>query len=139
MIKIKDIAWLAGILEGEGWFGLHRKKHPSISVLMTDKDIIVRASNLMKSNIYTVKNAWVTQLSGAHAIQWMMTLYPFFGERRREAVRMVIKNWRERCTNAPSRYITHPTCHPDRKLRALDLCNPCYQRQWKEKRLLKVI
>jgi hypothetical protein len=41
-----DIAWLAGIIEGEGTFG--RKGHPAgqVRVQMTDEDVIDRLHSL---------------------------------------------------------------------------------------------
>ena len=135
-IKMKDIIWLAGLLEGEGWFGLHHKKYPSISIAMTDEDVIIRVAALIKSNIYRQRNAWVAQVSGTYAIGWMMTLYTLLGKRRRSAVVNAIKVWRERSRNLPRGL--HPACHPDKKVHALDLCRACYTKQWRKKQLLEV-
>ena len=96
LTETRDIIWLAGLLEGEGYFGLNRGKYPRITLHMTDEDIVIRAAALMGSNIYRQRNCWIAQVNGARAIMWMMTLYTLLGERRREAIRMVIKVWRTR-------------------------------------------
>ena len=51
-IKVKDIAWLGGLLEEEGWFGLHLGHYPSISLGMTDEDTVVKAATL--NGMYTM-------------------------------------------------------------------------------------
>ena len=50
-MKTKDIAWLAGIIEGEGSLQM-RLATPRILIEMTDLDKIKRISNLSKSPIY---------------------------------------------------------------------------------------
>ena len=136
-IKTRNIIWLAGLLEGEGCFSLSRGKYPIINLVMTDEDIVVRVAALTKTRVYHRKNYWRIEVNGPYAIMWMMTLYTLLGKRRRSAIADVIKVWREHSTNLPIGL--HPACHPDRKLHALELCSPCYMRQWKRKRLLEVI
>jgi hypothetical protein len=48
-----DLAWLAGLLEGEGCFHFTRTAYVVIS--MTDEDIIERAASLMNSKWHAVK------------------------------------------------------------------------------------
>ena len=140
MIKMKEIAWLAGLLEGEGCFAIHKRKYPRIVLKMTCEDIVTRAASLMKTTIYRNGNQWVTQANGAYAISWMMTLYPFFGKRRREKVTEVISCWKKATYVRGLNRIKHmATCHPDRLIEALGLCKLCYYRQWKEKQLLKAV
>jgi len=95
-----DIAWLAGLLEGEGSFAF--SKGPAIQVLMTDEDIISKARSLMsptaKIGIETRENCktrYYFSVSGSLAIQWMMTIYPFMGRRRREKIREIILKWKQ--------------------------------------------
>ncbi|KKL70718.1 hypothetical protein LCGC14_2102090 [marine sediment metagenome] len=139
MIKLTEIAWLAGLLEGEGYFALYKKKYPVIRVTMTDEDTIIKAANIWKANteVYHYKNLWRTEITGALAIQWMMTLFPYLGERRREAVTEVVKFWRayshmRSCNGLQIR----ASCHPDRPASSFGLCRSCYQREWREKRKL---
>ena len=138
-MKIKDIAWLGGLLEGEGWFGLtHRDKYPTISLKMTDEDTVKRAAAIWGSKAFPYKTSWITQIAGYRAIQWMFMLYTFLGKRRREKVAKVVQYWKVRHTRAPNG--TRPTCHPDRKLHAFEMCRPCYQKQYKKKqKLLKLV
>ena len=53
-----DIAWLAGLLEGEGCFRINTRKrdngtinyYPQLILKMTDEDIIKRAGELMQAS-----------------------------------------------------------------------------------------
>ena len=100
--KIKDIYYIAGILEGEGCFLTNGS--PTIKLSMTDRDIVMRVRNLMGANKIihafksSLKNGWKQKytltLHGSLAIQWMMTLYPLMGERRRTKIKEVIEVWK---------------------------------------------
>lgn len=110
MISTKDIAWLAGILEGEGYFELSKSGYGKyldryqilrIGVTMSDQDVIIRAKNILGAPSVQgpylrkhFKPLYRTQVSGPLAIQWMMTLYVFMGARRREKIREIIKSWK---------------------------------------------
>ncbi len=140
----KDIIWLAGLLEGEGYFGLSEGKYPKIALGMTDEDIIVRASALINARVCRQKNMWITQVNGAYAIQWMMTLYTLLGKRRRECIREIIKVWKERIHAKASNGMRNmATCHPALLVHGYGLCRPCYMKQYyyreKEKQLLRRI
>ena len=136
LTKTRDIIWLAGLLEGEGCFMLEKGKYLSISLRMTDEDIVVRAAILMKSTVYRYKNTWVTKFSGARTVGWMMTLYPLLGKRRKEKVALIIKFWRTHLYRLPICRLMSK-CHLDRVVYALNLCKSCYYKQWKEKQLLR--
>ena len=139
MIKRDDIVWLAGLLEGEAWFGLNTGgKYPVIALSMTDEDVVVRVSDMWDTRVYRSRNAYVTRITGTRAIPWLMMLYPQLGKRRREAVANVIKVWRDHPhTHALNGMKLMAKCHPDRIAYSLGLCQSCYNRQWKEKKLLK--
>lgn len=109
MISTKEIAWLAGLLEGEGCFvwtpynnnGDKERGRPRIILTICDKDVIQRARNLMGvgREIYVDdregrKSAYQLYLTGTDAAAWMMTLYTLLGERRRSQIRDVLKKWR---------------------------------------------
>lgn len=106
-MDIKNIYWLAGLLEGEGYFASRKSKDvyycPVISIQMTDSDIIYRAKSIMggtasvtsyipSNEKYKVKYTYSIQ--GDLAIQWMMTLYPLLGDRRKAKVKEVILSWK---------------------------------------------
>lgn len=103
-IKIYDIFYLAGLLEGEGCFGFYNC--PTISLNMTDYEPVNKARNIMytKCNIRinrrsrknpNRKDMYVMQVSGQLAIEWMMTMYPLMSPRRKEKIREIIIKWKE--------------------------------------------
>ena len=108
-ITVKEIAWLAGLLEGEGCFGQalsnargQRYLSPLVALNMTDRDIVEKARRLMRSSRIIVrkptranhKPIYRTYLNGANAIAVMMTVLPFMGERRAERIKACIAHWK---------------------------------------------
>lgn len=97
-----EIYWLAGILEGEGCFTM-QPTSPRIQLKMCDEDIIIKARSLMQedSRIFIIpaegnrKTSYRISIHGIRAIEWMMTLYPLMGRRRKEKIREVVKIWKE--------------------------------------------
>ena len=87
-----DLAWLAGLLEGEVWFGVqHNNSGTSmtqrVNLAMTDRDVVERAAGLMGGKIETCrrppfKNIYRIQLSGANARSVMRVVRPLMGRRR---------------------------------------------------------
>lgn len=103
-MRLCDLHWLAGLLEGEGCFALHHKT-PRISLDMCDRDIVERAKALLggqggvKCRARRHRNPrhsdiYATVVTGRRAVGWMMTLYPLLGSRRRARIRDVIARWR---------------------------------------------
>lgn len=84
----RDIIWLAGLLEGEGTFDLHKNKYPRIRVGMADRDVVGRAATLMGSSIRMSisteghKAMFHAELSGERAAAIMRQLIPHMGTRR---------------------------------------------------------
>ncbi len=104
MVAVKEIAWLAGILEGEGCF--QYRKTPVIKVKMTDLDTIERVSILLEcksihheKRILGCKQAYVATVSGYKAAQWMMTVLPIMGLRRSDKIIECLAKWK----NSPLR------------------------------------
>jgi hypothetical protein len=106
MATIKQIAWLAGLLEGEGCFSWQNT--PRIQVASTDFDILVKASVIMrastsirnkrKNRVYDLakrKRMYYLQVNGTKAAEWMMTIYSLMGIRRREKIRWILSNWKQ--------------------------------------------
>lgn len=99
-LSTKDIAWLAGLLEGEGCF--RYRTTPMIQFAMTDKDVVGLAAGLLgaKSVRFRKQQAahWKPQyevsIHGQRAAEWMMTLYPLMGERRQAKIREILAAWR---------------------------------------------
>lgn len=128
-ISTKDIIWLAGYLEGEGTFDKQRSASLRIKVNSTDLDVIKYVSRIMKAHIYSVKvpqgkkPQWHAVVFGKTATAWMMMLYQFMGERRKQKIHELLQLWK---LNGIRKLI--PRCHPDRKHLARGLCSPCYQK-----------
>jgi len=111
MISTKDIAWLAGLLEGEATFNLAggwnqvRPTNPRIVLCMTDEDVCRRAHTLLGGKMYGpyrsstfkahYKSYFRVDVTAARAAGWMMTLYPLLGERRQAKVREILAVWRD--------------------------------------------
>ena len=107
MISSQDIAWLAGFLEGEGTFDMHvwakkpHQRYPKIRAASTDKDVLVRMCQLTGRSIWgpymqklSQKPYWATAVTGKDVVGWMMTLYPFMGERRRGKIHEILTEWK---------------------------------------------
>lgn len=110
-ISVKEIAWVAGLLEGEGSFGFafSRKttsaKNPIIALAMTDIDVVEQARKVLdrenpiplKISAKTVdrnKPLYRFTISGSKAVGWMMTIYPLMGARRRAKIHEIIALWK---------------------------------------------
>jgi hypothetical protein len=110
-MKLSDIAWLAGLLEGEGSFSVSvvregkiqaGKRRLQITLMMTDEDVVRRAAAIMNTKLYgpygpyknSVKPCWQIHVGASRAAAWMMTLYSFMGERRRLAIEQGLREWK---------------------------------------------
>ena len=134
MFKMKEIAWLGGLLEGEGCFLLSSKRQPSIRLKMTDEDTVVKVADMWNTRVYHRGNAWTTDVNGACAIEWMLTLYLFLSRYRKDRVIEVIRYWKDNSSRQLIRHWERAKCHPDRPIHALGLCQSCYNRQNYEKK-----
>jgi hypothetical protein len=147
MMKTIDIAWLAGIVEGEGCLSLQQGKYPALAIRMSDHDIVCRAASLMDTRVtgpYKTrahyKPTWLCQVNGAKAAAWIMTLYVLLGERRKEKAREILSAWKSQGSDralkpprAPRGYTTPATCHPERPVRGGGLCKECYMKQYRQR------
>ena len=110
MITDKEIAWAAGLIEGEGYL-TWINGYPAIGVEMTDKDVIDRYAALFpaprgrkvmhrKNKNYTPGSSsprldsYRYEVQGGTAIGVMMTLYPLMGLRRQARIREMVLAWR---------------------------------------------
>ena len=102
MLSPRDIAWAAGLFEGEGSFGT-RPQGITASITMTDRDVIDRFSALFPFGtryeriLPSGKTAYrwcVTKQSAAAGL--MMTLYALMGSRRQSKIRECLAAWRAR-------------------------------------------
>jgi hypothetical protein len=115
---IKDIYWLAGMLEGKGSFYTYTKKnlkqsltYPEFTFQSVDRDITRRVARITKSNISAVKPygsskqlSYKIRLCSTRAIQWMMTIYPIMGIRRKARIKNIISVWKSSTDGRKTRY-----------------------------------
>ena len=133
-MKILDVAWLAGLMEGEGSFFLTGGQ-PKMSLLMSDEDVVARAAAIIGTKHRgpygpygaSTKKTWQLTITNSRAAQWMMTLYVFMGERRKQKIEELLTHWKGQQMVRPGRA---PKCHPERKYSAKGLCNPCYMKRY---------
>jgi hypothetical protein len=105
-VKLSDVdaAWLAGLLEGEGYFGLIPNKvkgktyrYARVGVSMTDADVVERAAGLMGASVISLRPTGASRLpyfrahvQGQRAVEIMQLLRPHLGTRRREQIDAVL-------------------------------------------------
>lgn len=93
MASAAEIAWAAGLFEGEGTFNMARPSgaYFQMSITSTDKDVIerfaqiagigsVRPQKMQKSH---TKPTWRWCAGGRAAIPFLDEIYPWLGKRRR--------------------------------------------------------
>ena len=103
-MRSDDIAWVAGILEGEGCFDYNRSpKYPRIRLEMTDEDVVRRVSDVIGGRITEPKrrNDWAQSylltLNGAEAHRAMTAVLPWMGQRRKEKIERLLASGKEVC------------------------------------------
>lgn len=105
-MKEKDLAWLAGLLEGEGSFLKAPPSSPNcprISLEMTDKDVVERAASLMDGRAVTRihlrnphwKQTYRIVIKGSRAVELMRVLYTDVGARRRSQIDAALETYIE--------------------------------------------
>lgn len=111
-----ELAWLAGLLEGEAWFGISRvgqHAYPGVSLEMACREVVERACRLMGVTTIQVRRpaqahwdvTFKIALTGDAAAKWMRTLRPLMGQRRGAAIDAALAGY------APIRLIDPPeTC-----------------------------
>lgn len=101
-LQEKDLYWLAGILEGEAYFGKQTiNTSPGIAVEMTDEDIIQRVCLIFNTKYCkpkvrqpTHKQSYKTIIRGQRAIDIMKIIYPIMGERRKNKILECIESYK---------------------------------------------
>lgn len=95
----EDRLWLAGLLEGEGTFDLHRDRYPRIRVGMKDRDVVGRAATLLGSRVrLTLRPApfaamWHAEVSGTRAAAILAELLPHMGARRSAKIAEILGHY----------------------------------------------
>lgn len=104
-----NVVWLAGLLEGEGTFDLHRGKYPRVRLAMTDRDVVGRAATLLGSRVRLslkpapYKASWHAEVSGEKAALVMRAVLPFMGSRRSAKIAAVLGEADLGTTHTPKR------------------------------------
>ena len=146
-MKNTELAWLAGLLEGEGCFWLRKPRgarqscSPYLAVSMTDKDVVERVAKIFGVQVKKkpdqrkahYKPCWTVQASGPRAALWMNRMLPFMGMRRTARINEVLKEWEipNPFSRAHRGTRRRAVCHPDRAVIAKGLCETCYMRQYR--------
>lgn len=95
------MAWLAGLLEGEGTFERHRqgrRTYPRLSLEMCDEDVVVRVASLIDApSVWSEpprREGWSqtfhAAITGTKAAAVMSGLLPHMGERRGHEIRRAL-------------------------------------------------
>jgi len=114
-LDMRQLAWLAGLLEGEGTFvkGSPAKPRRPITALgMTDEDVVRRVTDLWGTRLWTIrqkqdryKPVFRTELVGGSAVAMMALLRPHLCVRRQAQIDEAI------ATYQPLRSIRHKRFH----------------------------
>lgn len=105
--KEQQIAWAAGIIEGEGCITLH-SGHPYLLIDMTDKDVIDRMLEIFPIGTvrgpYThkarpqYKPRWRFDAFGTKAIPIISEIYPYLLSRRKAKVDEILSQYENKKT-----------------------------------------
>lgn len=98
----ENLAWLGGLLEGEGTFSQVNGRYLGVKVEMTDEDVVRRCYELTgvgrlslwrgRTENHKAVFAWRVQDS-ATAYAVMVAVWPWLGQRRHQKIVDVIKVW----------------------------------------------
>lgn len=102
--NLVDLAWLAGLFEGEGCISTDTTR-PSVRLIirMTDEDVIRKAHRIAQIGSVAGpsiqkgtgnKPFWTWAACGKDAAALLMTMWPLLGERRRHRASERIVAWR---------------------------------------------
>src|SRR5437763_10867243 len=136
-----ELCWVAGLLEGEGYFGDYggTGRNVRVVVAMNDLDVVERLRLLIhpagriwlrRPRRPTHSVSYTVGLPTRKAVGLMMTLYPLLGERRRRRIREILTCWRRVPCKLPAaarkcrsceRWITGARACPRRCLRPFRL------------------
>ena len=91
-----EIAWLAGIIEGEGC--LSSRRTPTVTVVMTDFDVVEKIANLFGKHVHSApgakahhKEIYRASVYGDEAIKIMEAILPHMGDRRSSKINEIFE------------------------------------------------
>jgi hypothetical protein len=107
-----QIFWLAGILDGEGWFGYNKSSQLFVGIESTDKDIVANIAKIFSYKIRTrhrkdsrikwnksnFKPTYTVVIAGEKAAGLMMSLLGIknLSQRRRQKIISLLIQWKQR-------------------------------------------
>ena len=157
MISLVDIAWTAGFLEGEGWFGSNNTS-VVICASQVNPEPVIKLKELFRGSVmgpYLPPNCtnskkqpyykWTLCSSNAAAL--MMTIFPLLSAVRQRKVKIVLAKWRQ-TKGAPGLRTFCPSGHPYNKkntafvkrhdratlMRVCKICSAVAQKKYDTKR-----
>jgi hypothetical protein len=95
----REIAYVAGLLEGEGCFDINRGVSPRIRMETCDEDVALYLQHLIGTGTITRRrgkkavhrDSFVYQLSKHHEVQEVLrVIYPMMSDRRRLAIDLLL-------------------------------------------------
>jgi hypothetical protein len=142
-LSLRNIEWIAGLLEGEGCFSLTPSRPGSASIVlgMTDHDVVQRFAGHLGCKVRTTqpgntalgkkrKPVYLTTVASTKAVGLMMTIYPLMGFRRKTRIREILLAWKKGQRYA--RYRTHcpkghllVRCPTNWKIKRRRFCRKC--------------
>jgi hypothetical protein len=105
-MRVADVAWAAGIVDGEGSVTLDKKgktyRQPALTVYSTDLPIIDTLHRLFGGIVQHVpiranmrKPGWFWKLCGAQCLPCLKILLPYMRcSKKRERAKFLLANWR---------------------------------------------
>jgi hypothetical protein len=102
-----DIAWAAGVLEGEGSFVFRNTNSCAVTCQMTDLDILEKLQKIFGGKIYSTKkrevhwkDAWHWSIATSKdAVACMRAILPHMGNRRTKKILECIARWEDNQKN----------------------------------------
>jgi hypothetical protein len=95
----ENLAWAAGIIEGEGCWKSVKVNSGTLAVVMTDEDTILKLKDVIgggsiKTRILpSGKTAWVYTLCTGRAVYAIaVAVWPWMSKRRRQQIRTMLAN-----------------------------------------------
>ncbi len=95
----RNIQWLTGILEADGYFSL-TNRGPRVGVAMLDLDVVQHVSKFLKCPITETKTPngskiMHTARTAKRAVlePLLKEMQPFLGQRRRDQVKKILSHW----------------------------------------------
>ena len=103
---LKQLPWLAGLLEAEGTFLRPPPSMPNCPIVacrMTDRDVVERVADLFGTAVMTIdkgryRTEYAATLKGSGAVALMTDIRPLMGSRRQQAIDVAIG-----CYSPPAR------------------------------------